>query len=634
MADLTTLSLIAILAFSVSAGLTEVLRRLCTRCRVLDQPNRERWHRSPRPRLGGVAIFAALLGSVPLFVEHPIPRVVYGLLAGAGFAFAWGLIDDLRPLRTLAKSVLLIASGVIPLFFGISFPGLGPVWGMIITAAWVTGITNAMNWLDNMDGVTAGVSAVSAGVLLALAVFTGHALGAVMAAALVGVSLGFLVHNFPPARMFMGDCGSGVLGYLLAVTTVVVVSGNVSSVPRPMVTALFVLGVPILDMMLVVAWRTLHERSIFAGGRDHLAHRLVTLGLSEREVVAVLYTLALASGAVAMLTFGGPGTTRPFAIGAGATLIMSLGVVGSLVNVYQRPSRLRACLVALRARWGATPLYGGLLVVGLALLYYPMMAALAAQWLTNLDYSHGPLIPVVSAYLIWQRWDRIKQCHPAPSAFGYLVIVVGVALYIVGEAAAVGYLMRISLIVVLAGLVLFLSGREALTVAAFPLAYLLFMIPPPYVVSDRITLPLQFLASNLATSALDVAGIPVFREGNIITLAAGQLAVTEACSGIRSLIALGAIGTIYGYLVFPDWWRRALIVVSTVPIAIVTNAARVTVTAVLADVFGLERAMSFYHAFSGLVIFVLAALLLVLVGATLSSIVPFGLRRRPHAHGV
>lgn len=626
--------LVAVVAFYISLGLAELLRGFCTRRLVLDHPNRERWHRSPRPRLGGVAIFAAVVVSVLLFAGRVLPHALYGLLAGAGFVFAWGLIDDLRPLRGPVKLLLLIVSGMVPSLFGISFPAPGPVWGMIMTAAWVTGVTNAMNWLDNMDGVAAGVATVSSATLLALSVVSGNALGVVMACALAGASLGFLVHNFPPAKMFMGDSGSGFLGYLLAVTTLLVVSGTGSPLVPPLVTAAFVLGVPILDMMLVVAQRLGHARSIFVGGRDHLAHRLVALGLTEREVAAVLYTLALAAGSVALLTFGGPGTTRPLAIGVGTVLIASLGIVGSLVNVYPRPSFLWSYLRAIGTRYGAIMLYGGLLVPALGLLYYPMLAPLAYQWRTELDYSHGPLIPLVSAYLLWRQRERFRHCRIAPSVFGYLVIVAGVALYLLGEAAVVGYLMRISLLVVLAGVILFLSGRQALAIAAFPLVYLLFMIPPPYIVFDRITLPLQFLASNLATAALDLGGIPVLREGNIITLAAGQLAVTEACSGIRSLLALGAIGTIYAYLAFPDWWRRGFIVGSTIPIAIVTNAARVAVTGLLADLFGLPMAMGFYHAFSGLVIFGLAALLLFVVGRTLSTFTSSVPGRRLHAQGV
>jgi exosortase len=263
-----------------------------------------------------------------------------------------------------------------------------------------------------------------------------------------------------------------------------------------------------------------------------------------------------------------------------------------------------------------------------------MVTVLVHQWLTDPDYSHGPLVPLFSAYLLWRRRDRFAQCRSAPCTFGYFVIVAGIVLYVLGAAAVVGYLMRVSLIVVLVGLILFFSGRQAFAVAAFPLGYLMFMIPPPYVVSDRITLPLQFLASNLATSALDIVGVPVFREGNIITLAAGQLAVSEACSGIRSLVALGAIATIYAYLAFPDWGRRGLVIMSAVPIAIVTNAARVMVTGLLADALGLERAMGFYHAFSGLVIFALAVVLLLLEGAALSMIVPIANGKRAHAQSI
>ena len=276
----------------------------------------------------------------------------------------------------------------------------------------------------------------------------------------------------------------------------------------------------------------------------------------------------------------------------------------------------------------------GLLLAAVGVLYYPMLASLFAQWRIDPEYSHGPFIPLVSAYLLWQRRDQLRGCGSTPSVLGYPVILLGIALLILGQAAVVGYLMRVSLLVVIAGLILFFSGARALRVAGLPLAYLLFMIPLPFILFDRITLPLQFVASNLATSALDLAGIPAYQEGNIITLTSGQLGVAEACSGIRSILALGAIGTVYALLAFPDLWRRATIILSTVPIAIVTNAARVAVTGVLADLVGLKTAMGFYHTFSGLAIFALAALMLAFEGRILVRIASSAPQGGLHAQGV
>ena len=620
MTDIARMLLAAGTAFSVSLVLSECLRRLLTRWVVLDRPNGERWHRTPRPRLGGVAIFAAFLIAGSLFGEHPLPRAMYGLLAGAAFVFVWSLIDDLWRLPNGAKLPLLVLTGIIPPAFGFSFPTPWPLWGAVITALWVTGVTNAVNWLDNMDGVAAGVVAIAATTFLALSVISGNGLAAIMALALGGAVLGFLARNFPPAKIFMGDCGSGVLGYLLAVTGVLIASGMASPFPRPIFAAVFALGVPLLDTALVAIQRVMHGRSILVGGKDHLAHRLVTLGFSEREVVAVLYALAVATGSVAMLTVLGPGAVRAPAIAAGIALAASIGIAGSLVNVYQRPSILRSYVRGLTIKNPAV-IWQAVVVIGaLGLLYYPMLRDLLYQWWTDPEDSHGLLVPFVVAYLIWRQREPLRRCPAAPSAFGYLVILLGLVLLVVGQAALFGYLMRVSLLVVLVGLLLFLSGPPMVKILAFPLAFSLFMIPLPYIVYDRITLPLQFVASQLATTLLDAVGIPVLRQGNIITLPTTQLGVTEACSGIRSLMALGALSTIYVYLVFPNWWRRLAIVASTVPIAIGANAARVAITGILADRVGHQAAMGFYHTFSGLLVFALAAILMLLLGSALSAI--------------
>jgi exosortase len=259
---------------------------------------------------------------------------------------------------------------------------------------------------------------------------------------------------------------------------------------------------------------------------------------------------------------------------------------------------------------------GGLVLLAgvLVYLYLPLLRGLVHQWRTDPNYSHGFLVPVVSAYLVWERRDALARAVRRPSAWGYLVLVTGLAMLVAGELAAFGYPGRLSLPVVLAGLVLLLGGPALLRVLAFPLAYLLFMLPLPVPLFTAIAFPLQLLAASVASAVLDLAGVPVFREGNIIHLAYTRLEVVEACSGIRSLISLGALAVVFAYFTQRGWWRQAVVVLSAIPIALATNALRIAVTGVLAHRIGLAAAMGFYHTFSGWLIFVLALGVLVTEG--------------------
>lgn len=267
------------------------------------------------------------------------------------------------------------------------------------------------------------------------------------------------------------------------------------------------------------------------------------------------------------------------------------------------------------------PVVEGAALAGLFLyLYAPVLGGLVHQWRTDPNYSHGFLVPVISAYLVWERRRALRSVPRRTSAWGYPVLVGGLAMLVAGEAAAFGYPGRLSLPVTLAGLILLLGGPALLRVLAFPLAYLVFMLPLPVPLFVGIAFPLQLLAASLATTALDLAGVPVFREGNIINLAYTRLEVVEACSGIRSLISLLALAVIYAYVSQRGWWRRGLVVLSAVPIALLTNALRIAATGVLAHTVGMAAAMGFYHTFSGWLIFMLALSMLVAAGAVLARV--------------
>ena len=273
-----------------------------------------------------------------------------------------------------------------------------------------------------------------------------------------------------------------------------------------------------------------------------------------------------------------------------------------------------------RAEFGRTIIVGVVLTVLLGALYGAILVRMGVQWYDDPDYSHGFLIPFMSGYFVWERREKLRALSPVPSVWGIGLLGLGLLMLVIGSLGAELYLQRSSLIVVLAGLVLLLRGRESLRVLAFPIAFLFFMIPLPAIVVNTVAFPLQLFAAQTATFCLYNFGIPVLREGNVILLAGTTLEVAEACSGIRSLQALLALGTVYGYFSQRVMWKRWMLVLLSIPIAIVANAFRVTGTGVLANYWGVEAAEGFYHTFQGWLIFVIAFVLLLGAGAVLSRI--------------
>ncbi|MBI2877030.1 MAG: VPLPA-CTERM-specific exosortase XrtD [Candidatus Tectomicrobia bacterium] len=265
----------------------------------------------------------------------------------------------------------------------------------------------------------------------------------------------------------------------------------------------------------------------------------------------------------------------------------------------------------------------GLILVSLVLLgilYHDILAKLVTSWWIDPNYSHGFLIPLVSAYLLWERREQFARLVPAPASWGLLVLCLGLGLLILGQAGAELFLMRSSLLVVMAGMILFLGGRAYLQASAFPLAYLVFMIPLPFLVFNAVAFPLQLFASRFAAAVMQSVGLSVLREGNVIQLPAMTMEVAEACSGLRSLISLLALGMAFAYFTQTGWWRRALLVTLTIPIAILANAFRVTGTGFLAHFLSQKAAEGFYHTFSGWLVFVVAFLALLAVGFLLSRL--------------
>jgi exosortase len=247
----------------------------------------------------------------------------------------------------------------------------------------------------------------------------------------------------------------------------------------------------------------------------------------------------------------------------------------------------------------------GLLVL-VALLYSGILGLLIRNWWTDPNFSHGFFVPAFSMLVIWQRRKVLASIPVKPSWSGLGVIVLALLVYLLGVIGAELFLSRSSFILLLAGLVIYFLGWDYFRALIFPWAFLFLMVPLPTLVLSELTFPLQFLASNLASSLLALVGVPVLREGNILQLPTMSLEVVEACSGIRSLVSLVTLALIYGYLQEKSIALRVALTLAAVPIAIGANSVRVMGTGLLGFYWGADKAEGFFHTFSGWVIFILA----------------------------
>lgn len=265
-------------------------------------------------------------------------------------------------------------------------------------------------------------------------------------------------------------------------------------------------------------------------------------------------------------------------------------------------------------------------IAAFGLLYGPIVLRLAEDWANDDNYSHGFLIGPLAAFFVWERRHRLASLALRPSVIGLPVILFGLLMLLTGLLGAELFLPRASLIVVLTGAVLFLSGWQTCRVLALPLAFLILMIPIPALIFNQIAFPLQLLASRVGETVLSALSIPVLREGNVIVMAHTSLEVAEACSGIRSLISLLTLGIVYGYFMDPRGGVRTTIALSTIPIAIIANGARVAGTGIAAHYYGPAAAQGFFHTFSGWIVFAVAFVMLFAVAHTVIRLAP---RREP-----
>ena len=264
------------------------------------------------------------------------------------------------------------------------------------------------------------------------------------------------------------------------------------------------------------------------------------------------------------------------------------------------------------APWGTViPLV--LLALCLVLLYRSVATKLVADWYELPDFSHGFLIPFFAAYLIWIKRDEIASTPVRATWAGFPLVLLGLLLFLTGRFGADLFLSRVSFILLAAGAIWAVCGRPMLHQFRFVLLVLLLAIPLPAVVFNQITFPLQLFASRVASSLLPLAGVPVLREGNVIQLPAMQLEVAEACSGIRSLLSLFTLAVIYGYFLEKSMARRVILAAASVPIAVAANVARIFGTGLCVQYWDPDKAMGFFHEFSGWLMFLVSLGFLYLV---------------------
>ncbi|MGA3009628.1 MAG: exosortase A [Terracidiphilus sp.] len=269
----------------------------------------------------------------------------------------------------------------------------------------------------------------------------------------------------------------------------------------------------------------------------------------------------------------------------------------------------------------------GSLVIGLliAAVYFRVLVKLVTDWWQIPDFSHGFLVPLFAAYLVWEKRETLRGIKPAPSWSGIAVMVLGLVVLLLGVYGSDLFLSRISLVILLGGVVLCFGGRQLLKELRFPLLVLLLAIPLPAIIYNQITFPLQILASKLASALLPLFGVPVLREGNVIELPLMKLEVAEACSGIRSLMSLFTLAVFYGYFMEKSNLRRTLLALASIPIAIAANAVRILGTGLCVQYWDPDKAVGFFHEFSGWVIFLVSLTFLYLVHRAMSL---FPLKRR------
>lgn len=318
-----------------AAVLTLAVRTYARKLGFVAKPKSDRWHKKPTAMLGGAAIFATTLLVYGIIVPHTFESIV--ILGAASFLFLVGLLDDILNIKPYQKLIGQLIGAAFVVSFGLKLPLTGSelldIW---ITVFWLVGITNAVNLLDNMDGLAAGIAAIATFSLAFGFAVNGQTAEVQLAAVFIGALVGFLIFNFNPASIFMGDCGSMFVGFLLASSVLLNQTGGRSrSIFTILAVPVLILFVPIFDTTFVTVLRKMWGRKASQGGRDHTSHRLVALGLSERSAVLMIYGFAAAAGTLSIVV-SALEITQSLALIVAFTIILAiLGVYLSKVKVYE-----------------------------------------------------------------------------------------------------------------------------------------------------------------------------------------------------------------------------------------------------------------------------------------------------------
>lgn len=314
--------------------LTPAVRLMAARWGIVAAPRGDRWHRKPTATLGGIAIYVAFLASYA--VLSPGVSDAHIILAAGSLLFLTGLVDDLVRIKPYTKLIVQLIAAAAVVYFGLRLPWTSyQVVNDFVTMFWLIGITNAVNLLDNMDGLAAGITVIACAFLAVSFLTNGQTGEAAIAGALGGAALGFLVFNFHPASIFMGDSGSMFLGFMLGGTALLSQYGRSRNVTSVLITPVLILLIPIFDTCLVTLVRKVSGRPISQGGRDHASHRLVALGMSERKAVLMLYLFAACSGSLALMVRLVQAEVALLVVPAFALCIVFVGVYLGKVGVYE-----------------------------------------------------------------------------------------------------------------------------------------------------------------------------------------------------------------------------------------------------------------------------------------------------------
>ncbi len=337
---------ILIIAFAVTYLVVPLSIKFAKKFNIIDNPKEDnrRVHKVPTPRVGGIAIIAGMAASllvyflITLFTENTVDKRYLGYILGGIIIVVMGFVDDLKNLRPLYKFLFQLLAGTVIYVFGISIAGIKipfiypemidfGIWSFPITLLWVLGISIAVNLIDGLDGLAAGISAIASVSLLMIFAINGAPMEAiVIAIALVGSTVGFLPYNFNPAKTFMGDTGSNFLGYTLATISIIGMAKGYTVLA--IVAPLIVVGVPVFDMLFVIVRRLIHHQWITTPDKGHIHHRLLKRGFSQKQVVLILYTLTSVLGIIAVTLVSG----KVIKVVLFSIIVLLIWVIGYIVS--------------------------------------------------------------------------------------------------------------------------------------------------------------------------------------------------------------------------------------------------------------------------------------------------------------